>query len=207
MLPTEAPPVLIFLGVDSSGQKAVWLVDSSLTVTGGEGTCSPSVDSCATVALEPGELQRFSNGQGGSYELQIDQIREVRRSQPRAPPPARSSAPRRRRPRNRYGGSCRPSSPTCSPAAGDRHAAYQHLFKGDLNAPVVDRAVRLAAVLGALLLPGAAEAKTSKRQKAYVPDRLVSPMRVRVGRTIDRGKGFSRSRKRNTVLFKSRGSR
>ena len=29
------------------------------------------------MALEPGELQRFSNGQGGSYELQIDQIREV----------------------------------------------------------------------------------------------------------------------------------
>ncbi len=77
MLPTEAAPVLIFLGVDSSGQKAVFLVDSSLTVTGGEGTCSPSVESCATVALEPGELQRFSNGQGGTYELQIDQIREV----------------------------------------------------------------------------------------------------------------------------------
>lgn len=65
------------------------------------------------------------------------------------------------------------------------------------------------AVLGALLLPGAAEAKTSKRQKAAVPTiKLVSPMRVRVGRTITiRGKGFSRSRKRNTVLFKSRNGR
>lgn len=77
MLPTEAQPVLIFLGVDSSGQKAVFLVDSSLTVTGGEGTCSPSTEQCATVALEPGEQMRFSNGQGGTYELQIDQIREV----------------------------------------------------------------------------------------------------------------------------------
>ncbi len=65
------------------------------------------------------------------------------------------------------------------------------------------------AVLGALLLPGAAQAKTSKRQKAAVPTiKLVSPMRVRVGRTITiRGKGFSRSRKRNTVLFKSRSGR
>ena len=62
------------------------------------------------------------------------------------------------------------------------------------------------AAFAALLAPGAAEAKSSKRQTAAVPTiKLVSPMRVRVGRTITiRGKGFSRSRKRNTVLFKSR---
>lgn len=77
MLPSQANPLFIYLGPDATAAKAVFLVDSSLTIAGGEGVCSPSNKSCATVALEPGEIANFTDGQGGVYELQVDQLREV----------------------------------------------------------------------------------------------------------------------------------
>ena len=77
MLPKEAAPLLIFLGVDASGKKAVFLVDSTVNVTGGEGTCSPSATQCSTLALEAGEIATFRTDAGGAYSLRIDQIRKV----------------------------------------------------------------------------------------------------------------------------------
>jgi hypothetical protein len=76
MLPSENDPLLVFLGVDAAGEKAVFLVDSTVTILEGEGTCSPSRNSCATLSMEPGERQAFSDGDGQRYTLQIDQIRE-----------------------------------------------------------------------------------------------------------------------------------
>ena len=76
MLPSENSPLLIFLGVDAPGQKAVFLVDSTVTMLEGEGTCSPSKSACATLSLEPGERQAFTDGAGERYTIQIDQIRE-----------------------------------------------------------------------------------------------------------------------------------
>ena len=76
MLPSENFPLLVFLGVDSAGQKAVFLVDSTVVMGEGEGTCSPSRSSCATLSLEPGERQAFTDGNGERYTIQIDQIRE-----------------------------------------------------------------------------------------------------------------------------------
>lgn len=76
MLPSESSPLLVFLGVDATGSKAVFLVDSTVTMLDGEGTCSPSKDSCATLSLEPGERQTFVDGDGERYTIQIDQIRE-----------------------------------------------------------------------------------------------------------------------------------
>lgn len=77
MFPSESDPLFIYLGVDDTGNKAVFLVDSSLTFTGGEGTCRPSKTSCATVSVEPGEIATFQNDQSEKYQLQIDQIRLV----------------------------------------------------------------------------------------------------------------------------------
>jgi hypothetical protein len=76
-LPGSDNPLFIFLGVDSTGDKAVFLIDSSLTATAGEGTCSPSTDSCGTLKLEPGQVEVFQTAAGKRYSLQIDQIREV----------------------------------------------------------------------------------------------------------------------------------
>lgn len=76
-LPNSGNPLFIFLGIDSTGNNAVFLVDSSLTVTAGEGTCSPSTTSCGTLKLKPGEVEVLKTDSGQSYSLQIDQIREV----------------------------------------------------------------------------------------------------------------------------------
>jgi hypothetical protein len=76
MLPSESSPLLVFLGVDAAGEKAVFLVDSTVTIHEGEGNCSPAKSSCATLSLEPGERQAFSDSEGERYTIQIDQIRE-----------------------------------------------------------------------------------------------------------------------------------
>jgi len=77
MLPSQAAPLLIFLGIDDTGNNAVFLVDSTLTVVAGEGTCKASNDNCATLSLEPGQVKVFKDGRGRRYELRIDQIRVV----------------------------------------------------------------------------------------------------------------------------------
>lgn len=77
MLPDEAAPLLVFLGVDATGNDAVFLVDATLQLGAGEGRCSPSREACATVALSPGERQTFVDETGARYVIQIDQIREA----------------------------------------------------------------------------------------------------------------------------------
>jgi len=76
MLPSENAPLLVFLGVDAAGEKAVFLVDSTVTILEGEGGCTPARDTCATLSMEPGERQVFTDEEGQRYELQIDQINE-----------------------------------------------------------------------------------------------------------------------------------
>ena len=76
LLPSENSPLLVFLGVDAAGEKAVFLVDSTVTMLEGEGTCSPARNACATLSLEPGERQVFTDGDGERYVIQIDQINE-----------------------------------------------------------------------------------------------------------------------------------
>jgi len=78
MLPHEASPMLIFLGVGADVNDVVFLVDASLRASSeGEGTCSPSPQDCATIAIEPGEQQVFLDDRDRRYVLQVDQIREV----------------------------------------------------------------------------------------------------------------------------------
>jgi hypothetical protein len=77
MLPSEASPLLIFMGVTQGGGNAAFLVDSTLQ-TAGEGKCRPSRDECGVLYLGPGSEQEFTNEEGDSYRLLIDQIRKVR---------------------------------------------------------------------------------------------------------------------------------
>ena len=74
MLPSESSPLLVFLGVDAATEKAVFLVDSTVTMGEGEGSCSPAKNACATLSMEPGERQAFADGDGERYTIQIDQI-------------------------------------------------------------------------------------------------------------------------------------
>jgi hypothetical protein len=76
MLPSETSPLLVYLGVDGTGSQAAFLVDSTLTASG-EGQCRPSATSCGVVYLEPGEKETFTDGQGHTYVMVLDQIRKV----------------------------------------------------------------------------------------------------------------------------------
>jgi hypothetical protein len=76
MLPSQASPLLVYLGVDGTASQAAFLVDSTLQASG-EGECRPSATSCGVVYLRPGEKETFDDGQGHSYELVLDQIRKV----------------------------------------------------------------------------------------------------------------------------------
>jgi hypothetical protein len=76
MLPSETSPLLVYLGVDGTGSQAAFLVDSTLTATG-EGQCRPSDTSCGVVYLQPGEKETFTDTQGNTYVMVLDQIRKV----------------------------------------------------------------------------------------------------------------------------------
>ena len=77
MLPSAASPLLLFLGVSPDAGNAVFLVDSKLE-TAGEGSCEPSKAECAFLYLGAGSEHMFTNEDGDSYRLRIDQIRKVK---------------------------------------------------------------------------------------------------------------------------------
>ena len=76
MLPNQAAPLLIFMGVTPKGSDAVFLVDSTLTAAG-EGRCQPNADECAFALIGAGSEHVFTDEDGDTYELRVDEIRKV----------------------------------------------------------------------------------------------------------------------------------
>jgi hypothetical protein len=95
LLPAQDNPLLVFLGIEDSGTKAVFLVDAKLKSKEGEGTCTPSPEQCATLALAPGEEHTLVNDQGQTWTLRIVEVREV--SVAKAAATARKAQKRRAR--------------------------------------------------------------------------------------------------------------
>jgi hypothetical protein len=77
MLPNQSSPLLIFLGVTPKGSDAVFLVDSTLEAHG-EGRCKPSESECAFAFIGPGSEYIFTEDDGDSYRMRIDEIRKVK---------------------------------------------------------------------------------------------------------------------------------
>lgn len=77
MLPNQANPLLLFLGVTPNAGNAVFLVDATLQAAG-EGQCRPSGDECAFLYIGAGSVHEFTNEDGDSYRLRIDEIRKVK---------------------------------------------------------------------------------------------------------------------------------
>ncbi len=77
MLPHQAAPLLIFMGVTAKGGDAVFLVDSTLEAAG-EGRCKPSPSDCAFAYVGAGSEHVFTDEDGDSYALRIDEIRKVK---------------------------------------------------------------------------------------------------------------------------------
>jgi len=76
MLPDQDSPLLLFLGVTPNAGNAVFLVDSTLDAAG-EGRCKPKASECAFLYLGAGSEHAFTNDDGDSYRLRIDEIRKV----------------------------------------------------------------------------------------------------------------------------------
>ena len=77
MLPNQDSPLLLFLGVSANAGNAVFLVDSTLEAAG-EGRCKPRASDCAFLYLGAGSEHEFTNEEGDSYTLRIDEIRKVK---------------------------------------------------------------------------------------------------------------------------------
>ena len=77
MLPSEDSPLLLFLGVSANAGNAVFLVDSTLDAAG-EGKCKPKARECAFLYIGAGSEHEFTNDDGDSYTLRIDEIRKVK---------------------------------------------------------------------------------------------------------------------------------
>jgi hypothetical protein len=76
MLPSEDSPLLLFLGVTPNAGNAVFLVDSTLDAAG-EGSCKPKASECAFLYIGAGSEHAFTNDDGDSYRIRIDEIRKV----------------------------------------------------------------------------------------------------------------------------------
>jgi len=63
-------------GVTANGGDAVFLVDSTLEAAG-EGRCKPSESECAFAYIGPGSEYVFTEEDGDTYTIEIDEIRKV----------------------------------------------------------------------------------------------------------------------------------
>ena len=77
MLPNDSSPLLIFMGVTAKGADAVFLVDSTLEAAG-EGRCKPSESECAFAYIGAGAEYVFTEEDGDTYEILIEEIRKVK---------------------------------------------------------------------------------------------------------------------------------
>lgn len=77
MLPSQSSPLLIFMGVTPKGSDAVFLVDSTLEAAG-EGRCKPSSSECAFAYIGAGSEYIFTEEDGDTYTIRIDEIRKVK---------------------------------------------------------------------------------------------------------------------------------
>ena len=74
LLPNREGPLLVFLGVNASATKTVFLVDARLTQSG-EGRCRDAA--CSFIELGVGNVHAFTDLDGTRYLVRVDQIRKV----------------------------------------------------------------------------------------------------------------------------------
>lgn len=76
MLPSQASPLLISMGVTEDGGNAVFLVDATLEGAG-EGRCTPSGRECERAYIGPGSEHVFTQDDGDTYTVRVDEIRRI----------------------------------------------------------------------------------------------------------------------------------
>ena len=79
LLPSNAAPVLAFLGVGEDGNRAVFLVSDDVSATSGDGACFPSPSSCQYLTMREGDERTFDYTPDGlTYKLKLRGIRDVK---------------------------------------------------------------------------------------------------------------------------------
>jgi hypothetical protein len=83
VLPNQNNPLVVFLGVNTKGDTAVFLTDTSLKAAG-EGTCKPNGDTCSFLYLKVDKdkntedlSEQSADGTGTEYTLQLLAIKKV----------------------------------------------------------------------------------------------------------------------------------
>jgi hypothetical protein len=84
-LPSETAPVLIYLGPNTGGQYALFLVSNKVSQLSGPGVCVPAPDDCALLALSQGQTEDLVyDADGKTYRIQLVGLRRVVSSKPPA---------------------------------------------------------------------------------------------------------------------------
>jgi hypothetical protein len=83
VLPNQNNPLLVFMGVNTAGDTAVFLTDTSLKAAG-EGTCKPTSDTCSFLYLKLDKDKNTedlsalaADGTGTEYTLTLEAIHKV----------------------------------------------------------------------------------------------------------------------------------
>jgi hypothetical protein len=78
MLPSEAAPVLVYLGSTLDEKRALFSVSKYTDQLSGPGTCTPGPTDCSLLALAPGQTEDMVYaGDGKTYRLKINKITRV----------------------------------------------------------------------------------------------------------------------------------
>ena len=104
LIPSRKMPLIMYLGVSTDHETAVFMVDSRLS-QGGEGTCVPKDTLCTFLELKPTPSQdehHFMDADGNEYLLRLRALKRTTASsgtlqRPRRLGPARQPARHRRR--------------------------------------------------------------------------------------------------------------
>jgi hypothetical protein len=85
MLPSRGTPVVAFLGLGESADKAVFVVSSDVVMTDGDGNCAGGGGdgTCQFVELQPGDQRFFHLGDGSIHRLRVLDTDVVRVPDPR----------------------------------------------------------------------------------------------------------------------------
>ncbi|MGI8460958.1 MAG: hypothetical protein ACR2OC_04855 [Solirubrobacterales bacterium] len=80
-LPGKKTPLLVYVGVTDDEKKAVFLISENVTMTTGDGSCSPSRSDCQLLTLAEGEQRKLfyasSNAPAGRYVVKLHTIDRV----------------------------------------------------------------------------------------------------------------------------------
>jgi hypothetical protein len=78
-LPSQTTPVAIYFGLSSDHASALFLLSNKVASVTGPGTCVPSPDDCALLALPAGQSEDLLYTQDGeTYRIVVEQIRSSR---------------------------------------------------------------------------------------------------------------------------------